>query len=146
MLVGRGAGNAIAGGALEGAADLVVIGAGAVPLSSAGPAARGAAFVGTGKRKFDGFSLCSATCAHAPPADVNAVATSTPAAAALRIIPNPTMLTMCCSLKSCHSGALPILAGRPWPNSPRFARGFVRGADAAPILRAIAKSEALYAE
>ena len=146
VLVGRGTGNAIAGGALEGAADLVVIGAGAVPLSSAGPAARGAAFVGTGKRKVDGFSLCSATCAHAPSADVNAIAISTPPAAALRIIPNPTLFTMCCSLKSCRSGALSIPAGWPWPNPPRFARGFVRGADAAPILRAIAKSEAPCAE
>ena len=84
-----GAGRAITGGA----ADRVAIGDGAAPLSSAGPAARGGVWVGTGKRNVDGFSLCSADCAQAPFADIDASA-NTALPAALRIIPNPTLFTL----------------------------------------------------
>ena len=89
VAVGEGAGSAITGGT----ADFVAIGAGGAPLSSAGPAARGGARVGTGKRKVDGLSLCSAACAHALPAPINASANTAPMAP-LRTIPDHILFAL----------------------------------------------------
>ena len=113
---GLATGSTITGSAADGAADFGAIGVGATPLSSAGPAARGGARVGTGSRKVEGFSLWSGavcTCAQAPPPRVKAAAKVTVNASAVTAYPAPprqfrtlTLFTSSCSLKSRRFGAM----------------------------------------
>ena len=87
---GLATGITITGGAADGegvgAADFGAIGVGAAPLSSAGPAARGGACVGAGRRKVEGFSLGSGpvrvgVCARALPPRVKAAVNASTATA-----------------------------------------------------------------